>query len=215
MTVFYHPYPSPTVAKVCCLCVTGMLFMCHTYVVYVSPFYQLSFALTHASHTHTHTSCLMVFTLMLIVLIYCGHWPWASQLYNLVLLSHNPLTDFNFCDLGCGKPLQAWSCTTLVAFYCVSPSCHTTYIHNRWKWEDSLWIDGGIHTTSLGDLVGIHTSIFAVSILNLHYVFVPSWAKAIKQDRTQPFCFCSELVERSETVTNESQLRFWYIAIYI
>ncbi len=40
-----HPYPSLTVAKVCCLCVTVMLFMCH-------PFYQL-FALTHASHTHT------------------------------------------------------------------------------------------------------------------------------------------------------------------
>ncbi len=44
---FNHPYPSPTVAKVCCLGV-------HRYVVYVSPFYQLLFALTHASHTHTH-----------------------------------------------------------------------------------------------------------------------------------------------------------------
>ncbi len=48
-------------------------------------------------------------------------------------LSQNPLTDFNFCDLDCGKPLQAWSCTTLVAVYCVSPSCHTTLGDQRWS----------------------------------------------------------------------------------
>ncbi len=50
--------------------------------------------------------------------------------------SHNPLTDFNFCDLGCGgKPLQAWSCTTLVAVYCVSPSCHTTLTLGDQRWS--------------------------------------------------------------------------------
>ncbi len=83
--------------------------MCH-------PFYQL-FALTHASHTHTH----------LLPHGFHAHAQWFNILWPLTMsctfgaLFCNPLTDFNFCDLGCGKPLQAWSCTTLVAVYCVSP----------------------------------------------------------------------------------------------
>ncbi len=116
---FNHPYPSPTVAKVCCSCVTLLsIIIC---------------ADSCLTHTHTHTHILPHG--------FHAHAQWFNitvatdhELLSCTFgaLSHNPLTDFNFCDdLGCGKPLQAWSCTTLVA--CVSPSCHTTLGDQRWS----------------------------------------------------------------------------------
>ncbi len=80
------------------------------------------------THTHTH----------ILSHGFHAHAQWFNILWPLTMcfsIVHFGalilLTDFNFCDLSCGKPLQAWSCATLVAVYCVSPQLP----HHRVIWQ--------------------------------------------------------------------------------